>query len=735
MATILEDFEDDTFSLLIGGDWARDDDYAAFGTYSLKSADIAAFGVTEATVTVPAGATSLTFYYRVSSEEDYDQFYVLVDGAERLVASGEVAWTPATLAVTGASVVTFRYDKDQDVDNGSDAAWVDQIEFTIPGELKSATDNGALTETANATQAPEVAKIANDSGRLTEARWRNEPQGGTVSPSIRSSSTAVSGLATYTINAPAGVVLNDVLIAIQAGDRASTATMTTPIGGTTWEPLDALDATSPSNVIQAVRVWWKRAGSAEPGLYTFKHTGGSEGLCVIVAVKGASLTVAPKLLRSTDGTGLSVTTPGITPTSDGDLELRLVAAYAFGTAMTFAAPAGLTPVNAAQSRVYTVLAAAARQLRSNAATAPANFVASVDEVIWRSGYTLAIAPAVAGPPEVTKSAADAAAVAESSTVVVVPDGEPHAANDAGTLTETATVTADATSLDVATLHEAVALDAGSGTADSGTLAEALMLQLGWSSVDQAQLTDGGQVGAQAASADTGTLVELVDVAKTIGPVSSDAGTLAEATLVDAVAAAADAGTLTEATMLELGQGSADQALLAENAQVEAQPASVDGGALAETVDVAKMIGPVTNDLAALTEVATVEAQVAAADAGALTESAVAAVVKESTDFGQLFEFVSAGLDVVDTATLIESAVVDAVIAASESASLADTSSLEAPKFATDAAVLVEHAEVLDIGRAVVGAGLVRRGWSAHSPRRRWAVGKPRRAWRADSPHT
>ncbi|QFY09630.1 hypothetical protein GBF35_25905 [Nonomuraea phyllanthi] len=740
MATILEDFEDDAFNLTIEGDWARDNEYAApGGSWSLKSAPITGEQTSEVAVTVPPQATSLTFYYRVSSEEDYDVFSVLIDGLDQEITpnSGEVEWTPATLDVTGASEVTFLYTKDISVNAGDDAAWVDQIEFTVPdtGTPVAASDTAALTEMASVVAAPEAGKASSDSGHLVELRWRGEPQGGTP-PSIRSTATAASGESSYIIGAPDGVAEDDVLIGIQAADRGSTANMTTPTGGATWQPLDSLDATSDLGVTQAIRVWWKRAGSVEPGLYTFNQASGSDGVCLVIAIKDASQSAAPKITRSTDGTGPNITTPGITPSSENDVELRIVAAYSLGTAITFTAPDGLTPLNSIQSRIYTAMAAAVRTLNTSSPTDPADFIASPDDSAdWRAGYTVAIAPAVTGPPQVDKAASDVAAVVESATTIVMPDGEHVAADDTATLTETAAATADVTTSDMAALVEAATIEAGPGGVDQAALAETSMLQQAWSGDDQALLIDTGQVDAQVVAVDAGELTELVDVAKTIGPVSNDVAALSEAVTVAAEAAAADAGALAEMSRLEIGREVTDQALLAETVQVDARASGVDAGALAEAVDISRTIGPLANDGATLSASAAVDAQLAAADTGALTETAVAAVVKQAGDSGQLAEQVSVGLDAADAAALVETAAVDAAIATSDSAALTDSASLVMPKFAADAAALVEHSEVIDIGRAIVGAELIRRGWSAHSPRRRWAAGKPRRAWRADSPHT
>ncbi|GAA5046514.1 hypothetical protein HNP84_009735 [Thermocatellispora tengchongensis] len=617
MATILEDFEDATLNLTITGTWARASGTAAAGTWALKAATIGAEEATDAIVTVPPQATSLSFYYRVSSEADYDLFHVLVDGTEVLVDSGDVPWTQTTIDVTGASQVTFRYDKDGSVNELSDTAWIDQLSFTVPdtGTPKNSTDGGTLVETTGVVQVPEIAKASSDTGHLGETRWVGEPQTVPTPPSIRSTSTATSGAAAYTINTPAGVVANDVLIGLQAADRGSTANMTTPTGGSAWELLDSLDATTGEGVIQAIRVWWKRASSSEPGSYTFNQRNGSDGVCLIAAVKDASLSATPLIARSTQGTNQNVTTPGITPSSGNDLELRLVAAYPQNAAFTLTPPAGLTALTSIQSRTYTAAAAAARMLQSNTVTDPADFVASVSSLLWRVGVTVAVAPAVTGPPQVTQTASDSGAVVESPTVTVQPDGVPTSANDVGALTETAAATADLASSDVAELGEAAAIDAAPGSSDQAAVTEASMLMVGWGGADQAALTEVAQVDVDVTAADTGTLAESVAIAETVGPVAGDHATLTEAIAVEVQAVVADVGALTESADVAVLKDASDSAQLVESATV----------------------GLSVSDSATLVEFTQAEVSVTAADSVVLTDQAVVEAPRFATDSAVLVE--------------------------------------------------------------------------------------------------
>jgi len=80
-----------------------------------------------------AHADSVSFYYKVSSESNYDKFHFYVDGIELLVASGNVDWTRAVYPVTaGAHTFLFAYSKDGSVSSGSDCAWIDDVKIPQP---------------------------------------------------------------------------------------------------------------------------------------------------------------------------------------------------------------------------------------------------------------------------------------------------------------------------------------------------------------------------------------------------------------------------------------------------------------------------------------------------------------------------------------------------------------------------------------------------------------------------
>ncbi|MBP5883181.1 alkaline phosphatase D family protein [Streptomyces scabiei] len=138
---IVEDFEDTTYNVVItnGGSlpWLRTNAQFHGGAWSLRSGAISNNQTSDAYITVPAGASTLTFWYRTSSETsgpgfEGDRLLVLVDGVQVLRAQGATGWTQATVNVSSTSSVTFRYAKDNSTATGEDAVYIDDLTFTVP---------------------------------------------------------------------------------------------------------------------------------------------------------------------------------------------------------------------------------------------------------------------------------------------------------------------------------------------------------------------------------------------------------------------------------------------------------------------------------------------------------------------------------------------------------------------------------------------------------------------------
>ncbi len=101
------------------------------GSHAARSGDIGNMQNSAIEVTVDCGVGGeVSFWYKVSSEANYDYLEFYVDGSKRAEWAGEVGWAQYTTTVTGG-VHTFRwnYDKDWSVSDGSDCGWIDDVVF------------------------------------------------------------------------------------------------------------------------------------------------------------------------------------------------------------------------------------------------------------------------------------------------------------------------------------------------------------------------------------------------------------------------------------------------------------------------------------------------------------------------------------------------------------------------------------------------------------------------------
>lgn len=101
------------------------------GVVTARSGQISHDGSTSLVIrTVFNKDDSIKFFYRVSSELNYDNFIFKLNDTEILRQSGEIPWTEIAFPVTaGMNKMEWTYSKDQSVSNGADCAWLDLIDF------------------------------------------------------------------------------------------------------------------------------------------------------------------------------------------------------------------------------------------------------------------------------------------------------------------------------------------------------------------------------------------------------------------------------------------------------------------------------------------------------------------------------------------------------------------------------------------------------------------------------
>jgi len=80
--------------------------------------------------TIYSTEDSVKFFYRVSSEPNYDFLSFKLNDNEIFKKSGEISWTNQSVAVKeGLNKMEWSYRKDNSVSEGSDGAWIDMIDF------------------------------------------------------------------------------------------------------------------------------------------------------------------------------------------------------------------------------------------------------------------------------------------------------------------------------------------------------------------------------------------------------------------------------------------------------------------------------------------------------------------------------------------------------------------------------------------------------------------------------
>jgi hypothetical protein len=101
------------------------------GTYSARSGAIGESSSTSLKLQVEVlSAGELSFYKKVSTEEDYDVFTFFIDNVAVGEWSGIVDWSKSSFEVSqGTHILEWRFAKDYSMSGGSDCCWIDYISF------------------------------------------------------------------------------------------------------------------------------------------------------------------------------------------------------------------------------------------------------------------------------------------------------------------------------------------------------------------------------------------------------------------------------------------------------------------------------------------------------------------------------------------------------------------------------------------------------------------------------
>jgi hypothetical protein len=272
VATVAEadGFEDeDGFTITDGGDeaWFRTEDEAHFGSWSLQSGAITGNQTSDAIVAVPDGAQTLTFWYKVSSEEagegfEGDRLTVHVDDSEVLRDQGEVDWTQSILDVTGAETVTFRYSKDTSTDTGDDAAWIDGVVFTPADDHPQHADTDHSELAAGITATAAEALVHTPGGYLGAAGFI------VADDSLPATGWVTTGGLNITDE-------DDLPVDVRVGGETWTVTA---IEDLAWDTFDRTAETDTWGTADSGHTWTQTGGAASD-----RSTDGSEGIITLQA--------------------------------------------------------------------------------------------------------------------------------------------------------------------------------------------------------------------------------------------------------------------------------------------------------------------------------------------------------------------------------------------------------------------------------------------------------------------
>ena len=165
-----------------GGDaeWTAQGETAHGGGSALKSGAIGDGQESWVEASVD-GAGTVSFWWKASSEH-YRQYVIdyaafSVDGQERLRIGGEQDWTNATVQVEGRGmhVLRWAYVKDDEMSDGEDCAWLDNVVWTADDPLPPldvvANDNDAKAVIAGLSDVRLAGEIGGTAAYSTFREW------------------------------------------------------------------------------------------------------------------------------------------------------------------------------------------------------------------------------------------------------------------------------------------------------------------------------------------------------------------------------------------------------------------------------------------------------------------------------------------------------------------------------------------------------------------------------------
>jgi len=125
------------------GAWTTDSIYYHAGWTSAQGHTLDNASTTIQT-TVP-GPGTMTFWWKASTEKDFDYLSCMIDGVVQFRISGDVDWEQRTISIpAGSHVVSWRWAKDSNTTGTLDRVWLDDVQFRNNNDVNSDGDLDVL---------------------------------------------------------------------------------------------------------------------------------------------------------------------------------------------------------------------------------------------------------------------------------------------------------------------------------------------------------------------------------------------------------------------------------------------------------------------------------------------------------------------------------------------------------------------------------------------------------------
>jgi alpha-tubulin suppressor-like RCC1 family protein len=166
--------------------WVAQNATTCDGVDAIKSGAIT-HGQMSAISTTVTGPGTVSFWWRVSSENGYDYLRFSIDGTEKDRICGEVNWTQVSYTlIPGIHTLKWYYTKDTVISRGNDCGWVDQL--VVPATSPQITTQPASQSILSGTTAT-LSVSASGTAPLSY-QWYQGMSGAITSPIIGATSNS-----------------------------------------------------------------------------------------------------------------------------------------------------------------------------------------------------------------------------------------------------------------------------------------------------------------------------------------------------------------------------------------------------------------------------------------------------------------------------------------------------------------------------------------------------------------